>query len=180
MDRTPGLDSAEPLRGYKTHLYEGGIRSPLVVWAPGLMNKNLLGSVNKTSVFSAIDLVPSLADLCKALLPKKVIFDGEELTDVLLRKSDKLRKTYLFPSPTRPRFLLRREKLARPRGKVRKWKLLCEYDGSMAELYDLSTDQGESNNLAGKHPEICDQLVEQVTNWHNSMPADNGPKLTGK
>ena len=50
----------------------------------------------------------------------------------------------------------------------------------MAELYDLSTDQSESNNLAGKHREICDQLVEQVTNWHNSMPADNGPKLTGK
>ena len=61
-----------------------------------------------------------------------------------------------------------------------KWKLLCEYDGSNAELYDLSIDPGESNDLVSKHPKICDQLVEQVTNWHNTMPADNGLKLSGK
>ena len=67
----PGAGSAKPLRGYKTHLYEGGIRSPLVSWAPRLMNEKTVGKVNKTSVFSAIDLMPSLADLCKVPLPKK-------------------------------------------------------------------------------------------------------------
>ena len=77
-----GAGSAGSLRGYKTHLYEGGIRSPLVVWAPGLMDKKVQGSTNKTSIFSAIDLVPSLADLCIVPLSKKVIFDGEKLTDV--------------------------------------------------------------------------------------------------
>jgi arylsulfatase A-like enzyme len=177
----PGAGSAEPLRGYKTHLYEGGIRSPLVVWALGLMNKESAGTVNKTSVFSAMDLVPSLADLCKVPLPKKVIFDGEELTDILLGNSERSRKepTFFRRPPDRDSFygVKNLPDLAVRSGK---WKLLCEYDGSMAELYDLSTDQGESNNLAGKHREICDQLVEQVTNWHNSMPADNGPKLTGK
>jgi arylsulfatase A-like enzyme len=177
----PGAGSALPLRGYKTQLYEGGIRSPLVAWAPGLMNKESAGTVNKTSVFSAMDLVPSLADLCKAPIPLKVIFDGEELTDILLGKSDRSRKEPIFfrRPPDRDSFfgVKNLPDLAVRSGK---WKLLCEYDGSKAELYDLSTDQSESNNLAGKHREICDQLVEQVTNWHNSMPPDNGPKLTGK
>ena len=57
----PGAGSAQPLRGYKTHLYEGGIRSPLSSWAPALMDDRSTGTKNKTSVFSAIDLVPSLA-----------------------------------------------------------------------------------------------------------------------
>ena len=145
------------------------------------MNKESAGTVNKTSVFSAMDLVPSLADLCKVPLPKKVIFDGEELTDVLLGNSERSRKEPIFfrRPPDRDSFfgVKNLPDLAVRSGK---WKLLCEYEGSNAELYDLSTDQSESNNLSGKHREICDQLVEQVTNWHNSMPPDNGPKLTGK
>ena len=60
-----------------------------------------------------------------------------------------------------------------------KWKLLCEYDGTNAELYDLSTDPGESNDLVGTKPGIRDHLVQQVTNWHNTMPPDNGPSLVG-
>ena len=176
----PGAGSAGPLRGFKTHLYEGGIRSPLVAWCPGLMDKKVYNSVNKTSVFSAIDLVPSLADLCKVPLPKKVIFDGEELSDVLLGKSDRSRKEPIFfrRPPDRDSFygVKNLPDLAVRSGK---WKLLCEYDGTNAELYDLSTDPGESLNLSENHVKICGQLVDQVIHWHKSMPADNGPKLTG-
>jgi arylsulfatase A-like enzyme len=176
----PGAGSAEPLRGYKTHLYEGGIRSPLVVWAPGLMNKESAGTVNKTSVFSAMDLVPSLADLCNVPLPRKVIFDGEELIDVLLGESKRSRKEPIFfrRPPDRDSFF-GVENLPDLAVRSGKWKLLSEYDGSNAELYDLSTDPGESNDLAGSQPGIRDQIVEQVTNWHNSMPTDNGPSLVG-
>jgi arylsulfatase A-like enzyme len=176
----PGAGSAEPLRGYKTHLYEGGIRSPLVAWAPSLMNKKTLGTVNKTSIFSAIDLVPSLADLCKVPLRKKVISDGEQLIDVLLGKSDRSRKEPIFfrRPPDRDSFygVKNLPDLAVRSGK---WKLLCEYDGSNAELYDLSKDPGESNDLASTQPAVRDQLIEQVTNWHNTMPSDNGPSLVG-
>jgi len=174
----PGAGSAEPLRGYKTHLYEGGIRSPLVAWAPGLMNKESAGPVNKTSVFSAMDLVPSLAELCKVPLPEKVNFDGEQLTDVLLGNSEDSRKSPIFfrRPPDRDSFfgVKNLPDLAVRSGK---WKLLCEYDGSNAELYDLITDPGESNDLASKQPEIRDQLVEQAISWHNTMPTDNGPNL---
>ena len=175
-----GAGSAGILRGYKTHLYEGGIRSPLVVWGPDLMNKQSFGKVNEISIFSAIDLVPSLANLCKTPLPRKVIFDGEQLSDVLLGQSERSRKSPIFfrRPPDRDSFfgVKNLPDLAVRSGK---WKLLCEYDGSDAELYDLSTDYSESLNIAKDHSKIRDQLVEQVTHWHNTMPTDNGPKISG-
>ena len=177
----PGAGSAEPLRGYKTHLYEGGIRSPLVVWAPGLMIEQSTGNVNKDSVFSGIDLVPSLAKLCKVLIPQKVIFDGEQLTDVLLGESKRSRKEPIFfrRPPDRDSFfgVKNLPDLAVRSGK---WKLLCEYDGERAELYDLAKDPSESTDLADQVPEIRDHLIKLVTTWHQSMPADNGPNLAAR
>ena len=144
------------------------------------MDKKVHGSKNKASIFSAIDLVPSLADLCNVPLPRKVIFDGEKLSDILLGKSEMSRKSPIFfrRPPDRDSFygVKNLPDLAVRSGK---WKLLCEYDGSGAELYDLITDPRESNNLASKYPQIRNQLVEKVTKWHNTMPTDNGPKLTG-
>ncbi len=54
----PGAGSAGPFRGSKTTLYEGGTRSPLIVWAPGLNDKTKAGSVNTTSIFAAFDIAP--------------------------------------------------------------------------------------------------------------------------
>ena len=176
----PGLGSPGPFRGYKTQLFEGGIRSSLVAWAPGLMDKKALGSVNKTSVFSAIDLVPSLAELCKISLPQKVIFDGEALPDVLLGKSDTSRKNPLYfrRPPDRDRFYGVNDL---PDLAVRdgKWKLLCEYDGSEPLLYDLHQDPEEKKNLASQEPQVLKRLTLEVIAWHQAMPEDRGPVLTG-
>jgi uncharacterized sulfatase len=57
------------------------------------------------------------------------------------------------------------------------WKLLCEYDGSKAELYDLMKDIGEKQNLAAKEQEIVERLTKAVIAWHQSMLPDNGPVL---
>jgi len=60
-----------------------------------------------------------------------------------------------------------------------KWKLLCEYDGSNAELYDLIKDPSESTDLEDQAPETRDHLIKLVTSWNQSMPADSGPSLAG-
>ncbi|MCA9082091.1 MAG: hypothetical protein KDA58_16130, partial [Planctomycetaceae bacterium] len=57
------------------------------------------------------------------------------------------------------------------------WKLLCEYDGSDPQLYDLATDPGEQTNLAAQHSDVVDRLTKSVTAWNNSMPQDNGAQL---
>ena len=57
------------------------------------------------------------------------------------------------------------------------WKLLCDYDGSKPELYDLARDRGETDNRAAEHPDIVRRLAGRVVAWHKSMPPDNGPML---
>jgi len=57
------------------------------------------------------------------------------------------------------------------------WKLLCEYDGSKPELYNVVTDRGEASNLAAKHPDVVARLTKSVLAWNQSMPQDNGLAL---
>lgn len=173
-----GAGVSGPFRGYKTHLFEGGIRSSLVVWAPNLMNKKVLGTINKKSVFSAIDLVPTLLSLTKTKTPKDANFDGESLPDVLLGKSKASRKKDLLfrRPPDRDSFYGVKDlpDLAIRSGK---WKLLCEYDGSDPLLYDMNKDREEKKNLAERHPKIVEDLAKKVIAWHQSMPPDNGPQM---
>ena len=162
----PGLGSPGPFRGYKTQLFEGGIRSSLVVWAPTLMNEDALGTVNQDSIFTAIDLVPSLLEICQASPAPNTTFDGEPLPDILLGESNSSRKKPIFfrRPPDRNRFYGVNDlpDLAIRNGR---WKLLCEYDGSEPLLFDMEQDSGEKTNLASKEPAIVKRLTEALVSW---------------
>ncbi len=54
------------------------------------------------------------------------------------------------------------------------WKLLCEYDGTEIELYDLAKDRGETTNVAEAHPAVVEKLSRALLQWHRVMPPDNG------
>lgn len=169
-----GAGSAAHLRGFKTHLFEGGIRSPLVVWGPGLLNQDKIGETNRSSHFSAIDLVPSLLKIAGAD-SNDAEFDGEQLSETLLAKSTESRKQPIFfrRPPDRDRFYGIEDcpDLAVRSGD---WKLLCEYDGSDALLYNLSDDPGETNNVADANGKVVGRLKKRLVTWHESMPPDNG------
>ncbi len=171
----PGAGSAEPFRGHKTMLYEGGVRSPLVVWGPGLLDEDAVGTVNTQSVFSAVDLVPTLLSVTGTPLPDDVAFDGEPLPDVLLGKSDASRAQPLFfrRPPDRDAFYGDPD-LPDLAARDGNWKLLCEYDGTGAELYDLANDRGETKNVAAANPDVVADLTRKVVKWHESLPPDNG------
>lgn len=51
-----------------------------------------------------------------------------------------------------------------------RWKLLCDYDGSRPELYDVTADPGETKDLAEANPEIVAFMTERLLNWWRSMP----------
>ena len=166
-----GAGRAGPFKGFKTHLYEGGIRSSLVAWAPGLMESASRGKVNEQSVFSAIDLAPSLLSLAGLDSNEDPTRDGEDLADTLLGIATQSRRSPLFFSrpPDRKNFygFQNLPDLAMRQGK---WKLLCDYDGARPELYDLAGDPGESKNVAQAYPRITQQMIKSVVNWHESMP----------
>jgi arylsulfatase A-like enzyme len=167
-----GAGSSGPFRGIKATLYEGGIRSPLVAWGPGLITAAKVGSTNSSSVFSAIDLVPTLLEIANVSKPASIDFDGEPLTNVLLGSSGKSREKPLFfrRPPDRPNDQVEGN-LPDLAVRAGKWKLLCEYDGSQPQLYDLRRDWAETSNVAVKHPNLVDRLTSAVLAWHSSMPA---------
>jgi uncharacterized sulfatase len=171
----PGAGSAGPFRGQKGNLYEGGIRSPLIVWGPGLIAADQVGKVNQTSFLAAIDLVPSLLEIAGVARPQGTTFDGQALPEVLLGRSQSSRTAPLFfrrpPDRPGPAGRGRFPDLAVREGT---WKLLCEYDGTRPQLYDLKTDPAEADNVAQQHPDVVRRLSAAVTQWHQSLPPDNG------
>ncbi|MEM9015628.1 MAG: sulfatase-like hydrolase/transferase [Verrucomicrobiota bacterium] len=174
----PGAGEAGPFRGYKTHLYEGGIRSSLVAWGPGILKKE--GHVDTESVFSAIDLVPTLLTLTKTPFAEGVDYDGESLGPALIGEGGSREAPIFFRRPPDRDSFYDVEDLPDLAMRSGKWKLLCEYDGSDAKLFDLSSDQGETTNVAGNHPEHVRELIQQLVAWHESMPPDNGESYTHK
>lgn len=170
----PGAGQAGELRGCKTNLYEGGIRSSLIVWGPGLVAQNAAGTRNQTSVFAAIDLVPSLLELAQVPQAANPPYDGENVIATLLGQSKASRRAPIFFSrpPDRKSFYGFQElpDLAVRRGP---WKLLCDYDGSRAQLYNLSTDPGESRDLASTHPDPVQELSAAAAQWYRAVSDSN-------
>ena len=173
--------SAGHLKGNKATLFEGGIRSSLVVWAPGLMPKEAQGTRNTSSVFSAIDLVPSLLHITGTQPPEAVRFDGENIADTLLGKAQQSRQAPLFYRRPPDRKTFRHYKNL-PDLAVRSgdWKLYCDYDGGHPQLVKLSDDPSEKSDVADQHPEVVKTLSSQLVEWNKSLPQDNGPKLGAK
>lgn len=179
----PGAGHSSPLRGSKALLYEGGIRSPLIVWGPGLLADNAAGTVNETSVFSAIDVNRSLYALTGTPVPDGVTLDGKNVIDTILGKTTAGRQAPIFfrRPPDRPGGAVGGNRDAAseadaPDLAVRdgRWKFLVNYDGSNPQLFDLAADVSESENVIGEHPEVAERLRKAVFEWNAEMPADAG------
>ena len=172
-----GLGSSSPLRGAKTWLYEGGVRSPLIVWAPGLMPSTAAGMINEHSVLSAIDINRSFYQIAKISLPKEIELDGENVTSTLLGKTIEGRKGPIFwrRPPDRPGFGFGLHE-DNPDLAVRKgnWKFYVNYDLSGEQLYNLKADPSEEQNLIDKYPEIANNLLKMILDWNKELPQDSG------
>ena len=170
-----GAGSAGPFRGLKAMLYEGGIRSPLIVWGPGLIATGAAGTVNRQSVVAAMDFAPSLLSLAGGKPPSGVTFDGVPMLDVLLGKSARSRERPIFyRRPPDRDSIFGVQGLPDLAVRDGQWKLLCEYDGSGPQLYDLDADPGETTNLAAREPAVVERLTAALVAWHQTMPPDAG------
>ena len=171
----PGAGSSAPLRGSKGMLYDGGTRSPLIVWGEGLLAKNVRGRRNEATVFQAVDLIPSLLNIAGVEIPEEVVFDGEDFSAVILgNAATQEHKAPLFwrRPPDRPGT----EDKPWPDLALREgnWKFLMQFDGSLPQLYDLSRDVSESKNLSAQHPELVEKYETMILDWNKQFPKDAG------
>ncbi len=170
-----GAGLSHPLRGSKGWLYEGGVRSPLIVWGPGLLAQAAAGRRNKSSVLSAIDVNRSLYTIANVSPVEGAELDGEDLAGTLLGRQKRSRSAPIFwrrPPSDKPEV----KNSANPDLAVRdkKWKYYVNYDGSNEQLYDLDTDRSELNNVVEINRDTSKRLRLAIKNWNESMPADAG------
>ncbi|MFC1596324.1 sulfatase [Planctomycetota bacterium] len=135
--------SMGPLRGGKGGpKYEGHMREPTLTWWPGTIPA---GHVSD-QIATTTDILPSLAKLVGAKVPGDRKIDGKDALDVLLGGAGAMS----------PHDILFYEVDGIRRGK---WKLVRTRKGK-AELYNLDTDLGETNDLAAQHPDVAKELSE--------------------
>jgi arylsulfatase A-like enzyme len=142
--------SVLPLRAGKGWCYEGGIRVPLIIRAPG---KTRAGSITDQAAIS-MDLFPTLLELADVEPDPGLNLDGVSLVPAL---SD--------PQTTRPRTLVWHYPHYHSSGwtpgsaiRIGEWKLVEHYETGTLELYNLAEDPGETTDLALTHPRQLEQL----------------------
>ncbi|MCO6044823.1 sulfatase-like hydrolase/transferase [Aeoliella sp. ICT_H6.2] len=172
-----GAGTSQPLRGSKGWLYEGGVRSPLIVWGPGLLADGSAGTTNGEAVLSSIDINRSLYEICGVALPEGAELDGEDVSETLLANSTEGRQAPIVwrRPPDRPGFD-QAGKQDNPDLAVRdgKWKYYVNCDGSDRQLYDLKVDASETTNIVSGYPDVAGRLHELAMEWNSNMPADAG------
>jgi arylsulfatase A-like enzyme len=178
MSDNGGLSTSEgwptsnlPLRAGKGWLYEGGIREPMVIRAPGLTKA---GSQCETPVIST-DFYPTILDLT-ALPPRpEQHLDGQSLVPLL-------RGGKIAPRPLFWHYPHYGNQGGSPSGAIRDgdWKLIERYEDSRRELYNIREDLSESHNWAAANPAKLKDLAAKLEVWRKSvgakMPTPNRPK----
>jgi arylsulfatase len=156
-----------PFRGGKVTTWEGGMRVPMIVWGPGRVPANETWD----GIATAMDLLPTVAALADAELPRDRTLDGVDLSDVWQgsgdRDDDRSIAYYLWnhlqavrsgrwklhlPRPARPPWL----------GGLVGINHVREEDYITVlrpMLYDLESDPGERSNVARQHPEVVERLL---------------------
>ncbi len=158
---TDTAGSNGPLRGWKWHLYEGGIRVPLLVRWPGHVPA---GRVDADSVLHATDFFPTLLHAAGAAAPAGYRADGMDIGPALAGQALRREEPICWQNPTANR---RGPSLAIRDGD---WKLLMEQDGTDVQLYDLARDESESTNLVSENPAKVATLRNRLLVWSRSLP----------
>jgi len=161
-------------RAGKGYLYEGGLRVPLIVRWP-----------SKIAAGRTIDAPVSLLDIMPTVLEAAGIEPGRSVGPV-----DGLSQFGVWtqgknPSEDRvfywhlPHYTNQGSK---PSGAVRKgnWKWVEDYELQIGELFDLSNDISERNNLAKANPQVALQMQQLLAGWKSSIAAQEcvpNPKI---
>ncbi|MGE3308574.1 MAG: sulfatase [Limisphaerales bacterium] len=169
MSDNGGLSTSEghptsnlPLRAGKGWLYEGGIREPWIIRAPGVTRP---GSVCDTPVIS-MDFFPTLLEL--AGLPAEPASHRDGMSLVPLLKGGALDRGPLFWHY--PHY---GNQGGAPGGAVRDgdWKLIERYEDGRLELFNLRRDIGETTDLSAKEPDKVRTLLAALKSWRADVGA---------
>ncbi len=158
-------------KGYKASLFEGGIGVPFIARWPG---KVPAGKVDKVSLMSAVDLLPTFCEVAGVDLPAGYQPDGISQVATL--------KGQPYPVRTKPLFWKYPSRWPASKSKPdhwvsfavvdQTWKLVTNKDLSYVELYDTAADVSEKNDLKTQRPQTVKQLLQKLKAWQGTLPGN--------
>ncbi|WP_143307093.1 sulfatase [Chitinophaga vietnamensis] len=169
-----------PLRAGKGSVYEGGIREPMMVKWPGVVQAG-----TSTSQYIIIeDFFPTILEMAgiRQYHTSQTI-DGRSFVKVLQHPAtqDTTRSlVWHFPN----KWIAEDGPGINYKSAIRqgRWKLIYNQRDGSAELYDLQSDIGEEHNLAATFPAkthaLLQQLSSQLQRWQAPMPVPRAKGFT--
>lgn len=159
--------SAVPLRGAKTSTWEGGLRVPCIMRAPGRIPAGALCD----EIAGTMDMLPTLAKLAGGKVPTDRVIDGHDISDLMhgVKGATSPTEAFFYYQHTHLQAVRSGKwKLHLPRPANPPWtpnwaghiKKADVFDIKNPMLFDLENDIGERRDVADKHPDIVARLLK--------------------
>lgn len=143
------------MKGRKGSTDEGGVRSPLLIRAPGRIRP---GTIVR-EIAGAIDLLPTLTSLAGIPLTGQKPLDGADLSPLLLGTAN-----------TRPDRMLFSTWAGRVSVRTQRYRL-----DDAGALFDMQTDPDQKTDIASQQPETAARLKKAVMDWRKEVLGQNTP-----
>lgn len=156
-------------KGFKGCVFEGGVGVPFIARWPGRIPA---GSSDRTTLLSAVDLLPTFCELAGVSLPTDYQPDGVSQVAALRGTPQPRRTTPLLwrmqaawpPRPEQPyhwgSFAVVKDQ----------WKLIANADLTHVELYDLASDPLETHDLASAEPQVVASMLAELATIRRTLP----------
>ncbi|MCP4036668.1 MAG: sulfatase-like hydrolase/transferase, partial [bacterium] len=152
------VERPDRLLGHGMAVYQALIHVPLVVKTPG---RTRIGRVEVP--VSTVDVLPTILDVVEYEAPPA----SASRERSLLR---------IDPARARPVFAQTRRDGFRDAVLEGDWKLIRDTKVGRSELYDLSRDEAETNDIAPLHPDVVAHLEDLLSSWHATLEDSRGER----
>jgi arylsulfatase A-like enzyme len=166
---TPGYNAG--LRGNKSTVYEGGIRSPFFACWPAKLQPGIASD----RIAAHIDIAPTILEVCGVAKPAVLKQDGRSIWPLLTRQSGQWPDRTLFSQGHRGDEPVQYHNCA---ARSQKWKLVSATGfgletlppgGPKFELFDMESDPYEEHNLADRQPDVLARLKGEYETWFKDV-----------
>ena len=158
------------MRGMKTRVDDGGIRSPLIFHWP----KKVRAGTRSDAFTAHIDILPSIMDACGVAKPEGHRFDGRSFLPVLTQEKPEWPERTVVFQTHRGNVPRQFHHFALHRGP---WKLVHPtgfgiemFKGDLnLELYNLKDDPRQEKDLADSNPKKLAELKQRYEEWFEDV-----------